>query len=103
MDKFGIFNLINSFLNFSNANQTETNSATTLEKQPSSNNILSTLTELINKNSGANGTSQTPPTSTPKSQKETLKAPLPLQSQMLSTMNSHDDFIKRVKEKNARK
>mgnify|MGYP003292175421 CR=1 FL=1 len=102
MDKFGIFNLINSFLNFSNANQGENSPSTSFEKQPSSNNILSALTELINKNSTASGTSQTPPSPAPKNQKEVSAPPLPLQSQMLSTMNSHDDFVKRVKEKNAR-
>ncbi len=69
MDKFGIFNLLSSFLD---KNQHPENAV-----QPE-NPLHRTET------------------STPK------PIPvIPLQSNMLNTMNSHDLFVKRVKEKNA--
>ncbi|MBQ9756177.1 MAG: hypothetical protein IJV99_01095 [Clostridia bacterium] len=84
MDKFGIFKLLNSFFNYyeQNKNQTAT---------PQSENkfdFSSLLSNVLPKD-----TPQKPPTSSQKSF-------APLQSSMLSTMNSHDQFIKRVKQNN---
>ncbi len=100
MDKFGIFNLLNSFLNFSNSTGTEKETSPTPQNAQKSGNILSTLTELLNKNALGNSSQNTP---APAKNIQAETPPLPLQSQMISTMNSHDDFIKRVKDKNARK
>ncbi len=71
MDKFGIFNLLNSFLGFAN------------EKKESENGV----------------SSPAPRYSTPDVPTEKPKF-LPLQQGMLSVMRSHDEFVKRVREKN---
>ena len=97
MDKFGVFNLLNSFLNFSNSNKENFNSAPDKDNADGVKNILSTITDILNKNAGKNNAPSTP---TPQKMATTNTPPIPLQSKMLSTMNSHDDFIKRVKEKN---
>lgn len=79
MDKFGIFKLLNSFFSFySNAQKENSNSDKKEELTPLTN-ILSSLEK---KNS--------PPIEKP-------VTPAPLQAQMLSTMRSHDEFVKRVK------
>ena len=71
MDKFGIFNLLGS---------------------------------LLNKNSQENTPSApiftTNDTLKPERNTKNLTPPLPLQSSMINTMTNHDEFIKRVKQKN---
>lgn len=75
MDKFGIFKLLNSFA----------------------------------ENFGKNKTSDSEPTKTVTTNPPPKDATIPpervfapLQSKMVSTMNVHDEFVKRVMEKNAR-
>ena len=84
MDKFGIFNLLSALSSLNGQNsQQETGEKT----QPVLDKILTALTQNINtKNTD-------PPQAVPPAFK-------PLQSSMLSTMTSHDEFVKRVKEKN---
>ncbi len=77
MDKFGIFNLINSFFNFYEKNKSGAD-----EK-----NVEETPSLFSNVSAPA-----------PQTEKKKKPAP-PLQSTMLYTMNSHDQFIRRVKEK----
>ena len=88
MDKFGIFNLLNSFfsLNSQNAPQKSNESATSAFDK-----ILSSLANSVPKKDNALNN---------KSAEQSKKTFAPLQSAMLSTMQSHDEFLKRVKQKN---
>ena len=76
MDKFGIFNLLGSFLD-AYKNQAQERPENTGENQ---NPLLKMLT---NQNK------------TPSPQKP-VPTMVPLQQNMLSTMHSHDEFVKRV-------
>ena len=93
MDKFGIFKLLSSFLtqNGQNSNSENNNSSASSSEENPLSTLLNSLTKTI-ASPPQNTQSQTP---TP----EIRKTFVPLQSEMLSTMNSHDLFIKRVKEK----
>ncbi len=96
MDKFGIFNLLNSFLG-STLNNSNTNSDTTAhedgKKSTTLNDLFSALSPILgNNNKKENNETQNKTTSENKKH-------APLQSGMLNTIKSHDDFIKRVKEK----
>lgn len=86
MDKFGIFNLLNSFLSQNPSSSSEDTSASATESNPLGNLISGLLTPSTQKSN---------PTK-PSEKQPTSKKPLPLQSSMLYTMNSHDEFIKRV-------
>ncbi len=94
MDKFGIFNLLNSFLNFSN-NDTQNKTAQTDnnsdKNSPSFKDLLSVLSPSLN-----NENKEQHPI---KKDGKKLSSP-PLQLGMLNTLKSHDDFIKRVKQNN---
>ena len=82
MDKFGIFNLIGSLQDFYKTHgknffgTSESQNAT--ESPPKSNQ-------------------ETPTKSTPANTTNTTLPPKPLQQSMLNTINSHDQFIRRVK------
>ena len=71
MDKFGVFNLLSSILN------------------KSQQNSFSNPTSFTSLN---NDKTEQPVTPSP--------PPLPLQADMIKTMTSHDESIKRVKQKN---
>lgn len=89
MDKFGIFNLISSFLNFYNEEkQAETNG-----NKVNPFNALSSLFQ--GNNQQKNNVSPKIPTV-----KTAVKPPL--QSSMLSVMKEHDAAVKRITKKNAR-
>lgn len=91
MNKFGIFNLLNSFLSDKSNNQNTVNTDQT-ENAPQQDNLLSGIINGLKDNFS----SKTPANSQPD-----IKAPstIPLQSEMLKTMHSHDQFVKRVKSK----
>ena len=92
MDKFGIFKLLNSFFNYYEQNKGSSNDNFN-SKQNSSQTLLNDLLSSF--------TNKSQPTINKVEQsKKVEKVYAPLQSSMLSTMNSHDEFIKRVKEKN---
>ncbi len=74
MDKFGIFNLLNSFLGFASEKKDGDNADSSPAPRYSTPDIPAEKPEF-----------------------------LPLQQGMLSTMRTHDEFVKRVREKNARK
>ena len=102
MDKFGIFKLLNSFFQL-NGQQKEQNTPESKQNGTSIGDILSALNSGFS--SLKNTSSPTPPNNT---EKQTVKTNVnktnnnshpPLQASMLSVMNSHDDFIKRVKQK----
>ncbi len=81
MDKFGIFKLLNSFL----GSGKDQNSF-------SSTNGSDFLTSALNNIIPNQQPNNNPPTP--------IKTEKPLQSNMLFTMRSHDEFVKRVKQKN---
>ncbi len=84
MDKFGIFNLLNSFFSF---NKTENGQNTNSTSQNS--DLLSNLISSLQNNKSPEN----------KGEKNLSTPPLPLQNSMLSTINSHDQIVKRVKAK----
>ena len=91
MDKFGIFNLLNSFLNFSNnqtENKSEQNDTSANKNSPNLKDLLSPLSSLLNGEKKEQ----------PSIKKE--RVTIPLQAGMLSTLKTHDEFIKRVKQNN---
>ena len=93
MDKFGIFNLLNSF--FPLNSQKNENSTVNSNASGLANSLISSLGKnLFSSTSMQNGEQA----KTNENQKQTV--PLPLQKNMLLTINSHDEFVKRVKEKN---
>ncbi len=79
MDKFGIFKLLSSLFDFYNKNPSafSTKKDDSIPPQPSAEVKASPQKEGILKDEF-----------------------LPLQQNMLSTMKTHDDFVRRVKEKN---
>ncbi len=88
MDKFGIFNLLNSFFSLTN----QKNQAT--ENQPApSGDLLSGLLSSFTKNLSTTQSQNV------KAEKPATLSPHPLQEQMLSTVVNHDALVKRVKEK----
>lgn len=90
MDKFGIFNLLNSFFS-AKTDQTEQPQ----DENSSAPNLLdAVITAVKDKAISPSNDSKT----THGAEKNTHLRPL--QSSMLSTMTSHEDFIKRVKQKN---
>ena len=93
MDKFGIFNLLNSFLSQNPSSSSEDTSASATESNPLGNLISSLLTPSTQKS----------PPAKPNEKQPTSKKPLPLQSSMLYTMNSHDKFVERVTLNNKKK
>lgn len=86
MDKFGVFNLLNSLFALNGKN-----SATTNQNQQSFNldKLLNSLLPKKEQNSSQETTKQ-----------PEIKQFAPLQASMLATMHSHEQFVKRVKEKN---
>ena len=98
MDKFGIFKVLNSFLNFYQQNK---GNSTSDNKENSSSGLSNMLSSLLTKKTD-DGTLLS---ATKKEEKplDNPKIKAPLQQSMLSIMNEHDKFIKRVKENNALK
>ncbi len=103
MDKFGIFKLLNSFLNFygqskGNDSQQKSNeniNFSDLLKGLNLGNSATNPTANGKDNGGQQNANQKPAVNSTRER----NAP-PLQSSMLYTLNSHDQFVKRVKEKN---
>lgn len=93
MDKFGFFNLLNSFFPL--------NSQTEQKPDQKNANLPDFLTDLLSnlnkQNQPASSSSQ--PKNSPSPEKQPTPF-APLQQNMLSTMTNHDNFVKRVKEKN---
>ena len=87
MDKFGIFNLLNSFFPLANQKNESTSNNNNFSSE-----LLSGLLSSFKKDSSLNIANQT------KKEKSLNNAPHPLQEQMLSTINSHDQIVKRVKQ-----
>ena len=96
MDKFGIFNLLNSFLNF-NSNKTTQSQNDSIVNGQSLTQGLSNLFSSLNATPNAQNGQKPQPN---EQEKPTV---IPLQNAMLSTMSSHDEFVKRVKHKHFQK
>ena len=84
MDKFGIFNLLNSFFT-----PTAQSNATNNTNDSSANDFISGILNSFSNQENTKAQSVQKPKEQP--------VPLPLQSGMISVMNEHDAFIKRVK------
>lgn len=80
MDKFGIFNLLNSFFSFVGTPKDDNT------QSGSSDLVKNLLSSLGNKT----------PEKKEENHKKSTQPPRPLQVNMLSTINSHDALIKRV-------
>ena len=86
MDKFGIFNLLNSFFPLTSQKNTEgTNNGSVSSELIS--NLLSSFTKNTN----------TPKGQENKKENSIVSPPHPLQEQMLLTVSNHDAFVNRVK------
>lgn len=106
MDKFGIFKLLSSFFNFykENANDNQAQNSASYDKGDSNcdsaNNSNSSLPDGL-KNLFANfgGKDNTSNANFHKPVSSSNK-PKPIQNGMLTILNNHDNFVKKVKEKN---
>lgn len=87
MDKFGIFNLLNSFFPL-----TKSENGQNTPDSPTTNDLLGNLLSSLSNNKKVETDNK----------KATLSTPLPLQSSMLSTINSHDQIVKRVRENSSK-
>lgn len=104
MDKFGIFNLLNSFLGFANEKKESENGVSPRgDSGFSGSSGFSGAENSVNartfKNGEVNASRKKGQTADSAADKPEF---LPLQQGMLSVMRSHDEFVKRVREKNAR-
>lgn len=84
MDKFGIFNLLNSFFALGKNENTQSG-----ENSATNNDLLSNLISSFTNSKNSEN----------KVEKNVSTPPMPLQKEMLSTINSHDQIVKRVREK----
>ncbi len=94
MDKFGIFNLLNSFLNLSGDKDSQ-NSQSPAQSSATPNDFLSGLLNNLN-----NPTNNQPANQNEKEITAPRKPLAPLQRKMLSTMSTHDQIINRINDKN---
>ncbi len=104
MDKFGIFNLLNSFLGFANEKKESENDVSPRgDSGFSGSSGFSGAENSVNartfKNGEVNASRKNGQSADSAAEKPEF---LPLQQGMLSVMRSHDEFVKRVREKNAR-
>ena len=104
MDKFGIFNLLNSFLGFTNEKKESENDVSPRgDSGFSGSSGFSGAENSVNartfKNGEVNASRKNGQSADSAAEKPEF---LPLQQGMLSVMRSHDEFVKRVREKNAR-
>ncbi len=91
MDKFGIFNLLNSFLTPSAPSQSQEKGQTE-DSSSQPNDLVSGILGSLK-----NGFSQKEQAKSESSQPKRQSAPL--QRQMLSTMSAHDELIRRINKK----
>ena len=99
MDKFGIFKLLNNFFTSFDGTNNQTNF------NGGADVISSLLKNITNNNSPTQEKKDGSSSSTPNAQPASKNQPQtqrPLQAQMISTIHSHEQFVKRVKEKNSR-
>jgi len=101
MNKFGIFNLLNSFFNLSNPTNDQ-NSQSNTTKDSSYQNVLNDLISSLN---GKTNNEPLPKQADQPSQKHDVKAQpnTPLTLGMLSTIHAHDQHVKRVQNKSMQK
>ena len=105
MDKFGIFKLLNSFYNFYEKNKqsapSEKAAGSNASDNSSANSSGNFLSNLNFPFFGGQNTQKKEENN--KGTINTVNAvnKVPLQRSMLSTMSSHDDFVKRVMKNNS--
>ncbi|MBQ8427325.1 MAG: hypothetical protein IJX16_06180 [Clostridia bacterium] len=95
MDKFGIFKLLNSFFNLYGQKPPEEKANSSTDSGQSSS-VFSDLLKSLSSKAPANNTDK----NSTKNSDGVKSSFMPLQADMIKTMNSHDEFIKRVKQKN---
>lgn len=88
MDKFGIFSVLNSFFNFYEKNKGD------FEQ------FKSGKTASEKENSSQTSTTSPPNANASKTNEKVITANAPLQQGMIKTMCSHDEFVKRVQNRN---
>ncbi len=98
MDKFGIFKLLNSFLNLSSPQNGQPNDGVDANSSTNSD-LISSLLSSLNSDVKPNSNPKRQPTNAHNGEQVAKPANKPLQRQMLLTINSHDEFVKRVKGK----
>ena len=99
MDKFGIFKLLNSFFNLNSGNNTNENEKNQNNSTPNDFNLSNFLNAFNTANTASDNTQPATDTKqTAVNHKERILPPL--QSSLLKTMTSHDEFVKRVKKNN---
>lgn len=122
MDKFGIFNLLNSFLGFANEKRAREAEQSAAETQKSGRAAEDGFIGYKNENRARNNASDTTENATSSHSSDHASNPVsgsaanaenaekknafsqtsPLVAGMLSVMRSHDEFVKRVRENNAK-
>lgn len=126
MDKFGIFNLLNSFLGFANEKRAREAEQSAAETQKSGRAAEDDFIGYKNENRARNNASDTAENAASShasdhasnpvfnlvsssaanaenaEKKNAFSQPSPLVAGMLSAMRSHDEFVKRVRENNAK-
>ena len=103
MDKFGIFNLLNSFLNLNSSSNTEKAQSSPTENQTGQGLLDNILSIFNQKNSNKPQADDSSAKSKSTSNSITQNQALPLQHGMLKTITTHDEFVKRVKNKQLQK
>ena len=100
MDKFGIFKLLNSFFNLNGDNTANITNESETTSTKNDFNLSNFLNAFNTANTASDNTQPATDTKqTAVNHKERILPPL--QSSMLKTMTSHDEFVKRVKDKNS--
>ena len=91
MDKFGIFNLLNSFFPL-NKQKTEQTTDNSTNNSTATTDFLSNLLSSFAKNNRLTESQEN------KKENKAVSPPHPLQEQMLLTVSNHDALVKRVKQ-----
>jgi hypothetical protein len=102
LDKFGIFNLLNSFLQSSGNSIGQNND----QSGDALSSFLSAFSNAENEKSAVKDNAQTaekPQNSQASTQEKSTQSPYRLSAPLLSAMRTHDEFIKRVKKSNQQK
>lgn len=98
MDKFGVFNLLNSFLNFYSEKYSEKTDLKNGGKTGKNSDLLNSLSSLLSKkesgNTASDGIKAKPKTSEPKTNETKIT---PLYNPMLAAMKTHERAVKRIR------
>lgn len=103
MDKFGVFRLLNSFLDFYSKSKSSENFSAEDNKNRKNADLSGVISSLFGGSSSAkNGATHNPVSASAQKNGEVKNVKVPLQNSMLSVMRSHDSAVKRIREKNGK-